>query len=370
MMSSKIFFVYSLQESNGTERAVINLANSFPNECKVKIISLVKQHRLPLFSINHNVALLDFGITSNSKVFVYLLAFFKIISTVFFNKGADDKVTVVGTLVYVNIILSFICIFKFLSKSKHNFYGWEHAPYEHPTILVRALRRLLYRLLDDVICINHHERDKFLNSDGINVKVVPNIVLVKDIPLISREDKINNKELLFVGRFSHEKGIDLLLDVLDRFFNFPHSINYTVNVLGDGELLDSATDKVKNTRYSGNVRFLGKSSDVEFFYNRSLLLLCTSRYESFGLVIVEAMKFGTPTISFDIGSGPSTIIKNKENGFLVDAFSVDDYVTLMKSFLFNIDTEKHVEIYNNCIAAFEQYSKKNILPIWMDILKC
>ncbi|MGE6382282.1 glycosyltransferase [Shewanella baltica] len=365
-MPSIIFFIYSLQESNGTERAVINLANSFPSEYKVKIISLVKQHRLPLFPVNDNTDLSDLGITFNSKLLVYLFAFFKMIFVFFFNKRSEDKVTIIGTLVYINIILSFFSIF----KSKCKFYGWEHAPYEHPVILVRVLRRWFYRFLDDVICINNHEKNKFINADCINVKVVPNIVFVNEIPFISREDKINNKELLFVGRFSHEKGIDLLLDVLDRFFNFPPSIQYTVNVLGDGELLSSAKDKIKNTSYSGNVRFLGKSSNVETFYNRSLLLLCTSRYESFGLVIVEAMSFGTPTISFDIGSGPSTIIKNKNNGFLVDAFSIDDYVAVMKDFLFDIDTEMHVKIYSNCIATFEQYSIKNILPIWMAILKC
>ncbi len=368
-MSSIIFFIFSLQESNGTERAVINLANSFPSEYKVKIISLVKQHRTPLFSINHNITVSDLGITFKNKFFVYFLAFFKMTRTVFFNKESGCKIAVIGTLVYINIILSFISIFKIFFKSKCDFYGWEHAPYEHPVIHVRTLRKWFYRLLDDVICVNDNERDKFLNQDSLNVKVVHNIVLVKDIPLISRENKVNNKELLFVGRFSHEKGIDLLLNVLDHFFNFPSSIEYTVNVLGDGELLASAKDKVKNTSYSENVKFLGKSSDVEVFYNRSLLLLCTSRYESFGLVIVEAMRFGTPTVSFDIGSGPSTVIKNENNGFLVDAFSVNDYVVVMRNFLCNIDTEKHAEIYNNCIATFEQYSEKNILPIWLGILK-
>lgn len=370
-MSTSVFFVYSLEESNGTERAVINLANAISSEHRVNVISLVRQSKLPIFPVNERVILSDLGIHSSNKLIVYLISFFKMFLFLLRDEKRNNIMNVVGSLVYINIILSVISLFKHCMNPCLKFYGWEHAPYEHPTFTIRMIRRWSYRFLDDVICINNFEMEKFLDADGLEVKVVPNIVCVTECQNISIENKINNKELLFVGRFSHEKGIDLLLDILAGFFKLPYSEQYTINIIGDGELLVSAKDKVSRSHFSKNVTFIGKCDNVESFYSRSSLLLCTSRYESFGLVIVEAMNFGTPTISFNIGSGPSTIIENNVNGFLIEAFSIDSYVNALIGFLLDAGDNKEMygEVYNNCINTAKKYSKDNILPIWMTILK-
>ncbi len=129
--------------------------------------------------------------------------------------------------------------------------------------------------------------------------------------------------LLFVGRLERRKGIDVLLaalpDLLARF------ADVTLTVAGDDRLPNGAGTTYRREferRAAGavaeRVRFLGHVSEdeLEALYDASDIVVVPSRYESFGLVLVEAMRHGKPVVASDCG-GMAEVLEAGETGLLV-----------------------------------------------------
>ena len=79
--------------------------------------------------------------------------------------------------------------------------------------------------------------------------------------------------------------------------------------------------------FKNHVQFLGKvsSSELENRYKKCDIFVAPSRYESFGIVFVEAMKFSKPVIGTNVGGIPDIVLNNK-NGYLIEPESVEALV--------------------------------------------
>lgn len=122
-------------------------------------------------------------------------------------------------------------------------------------------------------------------------------------------------ELIYVGRLNSIKGLDLLL----RAFAVCARDNaaLTLRLIGDGDqraVLGKLADKLG---MSGRIVFEGFVSDIVPFYRRARATLLTSHYEGFPNVLVESLSQGTPIVAVNCASGPSEIVVEGVNGFLV-----------------------------------------------------
>ncbi|MCR5438569.1 MAG: glycosyltransferase family 4 protein [Selenomonas sp.] len=123
------------------------------------------------------------------------------------------------------------------------------------------------------------------------------------------KNKIN---LLFVGRFDPQKGVDLLLDAMNNIKR--KDIHLTL--IGDNVVGNDYCIKKKD---SENITFLGWLSydKLAQYYANCDAVVMPSRWEAFGLVAVEAMKYGKAVIASRNGALPELIV-DKENGLIVD----------------------------------------------------
>lgn len=131
-------------------------------------------------------------------------------------------------------------------------------------------------------------------------------------------------EILFVGRLEYRKGIDVLLDAIPEVLaRYPHA---RLRVIGDDSLLaaDGKTYKERflkdraNAAIADRVRFEGKVDQGTLLeaYQQCDLLVAPSRFESFGLIFVEAMRAGRPVIGCQAGGMPEVVAADV-NGLLV-----------------------------------------------------
>ena len=139
----------------------------------------------------------------------------------------------------------------------------------------------------------------------------------------SDKSKINI-EVLFVGRLENRKGIDILITAIPKIIRKNSSISF--NIIGSDPMNLKESYK-SNQLFKNHVQFLGKvsSSELENRYKKCDIFVAPSRYESFGIVFVEAMKFSKPVIGTNVGGIPDIVLNNK-NGYLIEPESVEALV--------------------------------------------
>ncbi len=132
-------------------------------------------------------------------------------------------------------------------------------------------------------------------------------------------DKLREKYpgplLVFLGRVAYYKGIEILISAM-------RSVEATCLVVGDGPLRDEMNRRVAELGLSHKVVLVGEIDDGEraayFHAADGFLLPSTSRAESFGISMLQAMACGTPAISTELGTGTSWVNKNLETGIVVE----------------------------------------------------
>ncbi|GHH16816.1 hypothetical protein GCM10008023_21280 [Sphingomonas glacialis] len=140
-------------------------------------------------------------------------------------------------------------------------------------------------------------------------------------PPVARSRKTR---LLFVGRLESRKGIDVLLDAIPEVLaQFPTAI---LDIVGDDTIpkADGTTYKVEflkqdmPTAVRSRIVFHGRADEQQLrkFYRDCDIFVAPSRYESFGLVFLEALMFGKPVIGCDAGGGPE-VVTDGETGLLI-----------------------------------------------------
>ena len=152
---------------------------------------------------------------------------------------------------------------------------------------------------------------------------------------VNRISKLNSKSILFVGRLSIEhKGVDRLIPIMRRVLSWDPDVK--LEVVGDGGDKQYLIQEIKRNHLENSIKLVGLSNNVTEYYQNASVLLVTSRYEGFGLVITEALAHGVPVVSFN-AYGPDEIIRNCKDGFLVTQDHIDEYADKVISLLSDIE---------------------------------
>jgi glycosyltransferase involved in cell wall biosynthesis len=174
---------------------------------------------------------------------------------------------------------------------------------------------------------------QLLSLNPSQFKIIPHSIR-REKPLIpplpSKNSKVN---ILFVGRLEERKGFDVLVKAIPKIIN--KSTAADIHICGEGELLKAAQEKLAS--FSKRVFFHGYQSrtSLDKFYLECDIFVAPSRYESFGLIYLEAMYFRKPIVACNSGGTPE-VVKHNGTGILVKP---GDYLELASSVLQLIDNQ-------------------------------
>ena len=189
-----------------------------------------------------------------------------------------------------------------------------------------------------------------------------NVKLIAD-PIPFKVDQVSNlssKRVVSIGRYAYEKGNDLLLKAWSKVEK--SCKDWTLDIYGMGnqtpyqELMQEL--KIDESR----CHLHGSLANVREVNLNSSVFTLPSRFEGFGLVIIEAMACGVPVVAFDCENGPRNIIINNQDGILVKPFDVDEYAESLLRLM--REDQLRTQMGKRAYESSKRYSIEDIALQW------
>ena len=223
------------------------------------------------------------------------------------------------------------------------------------------MRNLVGKLqqLDKLVVLT--DKDKASWVELSNVVAIPDPLSFQP----SSRSELGNKRVIAVGRYSYEKGYDMLLSAWKKVAQ--ECPGWRLDIFGDGDK-SSLEHLIESLNIDRNTCALhGRTADIEKEYVDSSLFVCSSRFEGFGMVIVEAMACGLPVVSFDCPWGPGSIISDGRDGVLVENANVD---ALADKIIQVLSAKDYMhELAQNAIDKSKKYRLESIALKWKSLFE-
>lgn len=267
-------------------------------------------------------------------------------------------------IVDVDVHLSLITT-KVVSKDKVRIVSWDHFNYERylakPSHI--PLHECFLNSIDKLVVLTKSDMRDYIEKEKLPLSLVTQIYNpspIENDTFIKHE----SHKVLAIGRLEEQKGFDLLLDAWKIIE--ANGCDWQLEIVGDGNLREKL--ELQSCKLGlKQVVFSPFSQDVRTKYEKASIFVLSSRYEGFGLVLIEANSMSLPLVSFDCKYGPSEIIQNGENGFLVPA----NDTKAMASKILALVNDDHLreEMGRKGFFMSQKYRVDNIVKQWIDLFE-
>lgn len=342
----------------GIERAIVNTANLFAqkeHQVTIVILDETKSSFYPLLPAVQVIQQpLSFGITPEGNVISRKI---KLLTDVLKLRKLlkDLKADLVIASEYPFAAAAILAGTKKISK----IVSWEHHHYYElkRNVFWNKVFRLTYPRLDAVVCLNNDEKMLFASINH-NPVVIPNFIEPSPPSLLT------NKLILTVGRLTAVKGTDFLLQTAKLVLH--EHPTWQWKLIGDGDMKEQVIQFIEKENLQNRLIIQPPvSHSIISEYQNASLYVMTSRNECFPMTLLEAQSVGLPCISFDCDSGPRHIIKNEENGLLVEKGNSSQLAAAASSLI--MDDAKRKQMGELAINNIQQFSPDNIYQLWKQL---
>lgn len=173
------------------------------------------------------------------------------------------------------------------------------------------------------------------------------------------------KKVIAIGRHAYEKGYDRMFtiwkEVIDKY------PDWTLDIYGDGNLDYDIKQVAINCGLTSGINFLPPTKDILNAYKNASIYVMTSRFEGFGMVLIEAMACGVPCVAYNCPVGPAEILNNNEDGFLIEDGNRTSFVTSLSALIEN--HELRLQMGAKAIISSQNYDIDVIMQQWDNLFK-
>jgi len=214
--------------------------------------------------------------------------------------------------------------------------------------------------------INPSDKDLLIKSFGFKkVNLISNYLLNKETPSLLGLN-VKKKEYLFAGRYDRDKGLGVLIKAIDTFLAKDLRTDIKFHFYGAGSFEDDLNRLAK--KYNKKVINHGYEINKKKIFKNKYFLLHTSRFEPFGLVIIESMSYGVSPIATKT-AGSKFIIKNKRNGYLMDRLTPEEIIKYINETL-NLSHKKILKMSREAFSTVKrEFSEEKFRKKFLKLLK-
>ena len=334
-----IFFIPNIQYG-GTEKVVSLLANELSKKRDISILTL--QDYFPISLSNKKIDLSNLLDRDISKYRMKYLRLSYLLSKYLDNMGDKYIIIAMG-----EVPIAVTGLMKILFKSDIRFiagirnFESKHFQTEGSGLLRFFKKRLFSFLLNKADSI-------VANSKEIREDLIKNFFIKNRIRVIYNPVEIAKKKnakktegpckVLNVGRMEPQKGQGDILKISTYFKK--QSLRCEFNIVGNGSLFQDYKTMIKENKLN-NVKLHRHADDIKHFYEDADIFLLTSYWEGLPNVLLEALSFGLPVISYDCSSGPREILCNGKYGDLCEVGDLDQLKEFLEKKVNSTDTKKN-----------------------------
>ena len=325
-------------------------------EGKPKIINYFSNKKLVRIEINNDDGLLEHVFYSKNELMKW-----------WFEENLKNKDVLIfdGCSNWLSVFKGIDKKLKLISVLHSN-----HLAEGEPSETGRFISQQRYNLLTD---------DSFLDAHIILTKkqlVDISRRLKKHTPLLniphSLLDSVNRvsfcrrqlNRIIIAARLAPEKNLTDAIYIMRKVVDQLPDLE--LHIYGEGPEKEALTKLIDSLNLSENVALKGFTHDVKEKLNSACLYLSTSTRESFSLSILESLSCGVPVLAYNVDYGPSELIKHGYNGYLVNAFDIEDAASQILTYFSSENNMKNMSI--NSYLSVERYFPKNVVEKWRQLI--
>ena len=354
----KIFIVCSRLSYGGAERVGVMLANGLSVSHSVYLISNTLEE--PTYEVKSSVQLLPLFSSISSKIEKWASTLPNIRKYAKTYRpdviiGIMETCSLVAKLATIGLNIPVI-------MTEHNAF---ERPKNTPLTKWQIITKFYINKLYCCVTILTEADKEFIGLRLKNTVVMPNPLFLTPIINLPVKDKI----VLAAGRIDdwHYKGFDILLKAWGTIAKqYP---DWTLEIAGEGkkEDLELLQDIVRKSEVENQVKFLGYQKNIVDRYKQSAIFVLSSRYEGFGLVLIEAMSQGCACVACDFKGRQREIIRNDSEGLICVPNDVDALALAIKKMIG--DDIYRQKVQEAAIERSKYYAMDKTIKRWEELLK-
>ncbi|WP_035670648.1 glycosyltransferase family 4 protein [Flavobacterium sp. 83] len=353
-----IYIVPNINNEGGVARVLSIKANYLVEKLGYEVHILTQNEGFyPLFySFNSNIVFHDIHLKGN---------FFQFFNS--YSKGLKSKIKVIHPDVIVvcdNGLKAYSIPFILKNKiplilEMHSSRFIEEREFSKNILIkvrtdfIHALKKIGIKKYDQFVV---ETRESVAEWEVKNTTVIPNPLWFAP----GKSSALENKKAIAVGRHVYEKGFDRMLQIWEKVV--AKHPDWILEIYGKSSENFALQSLAKSLNISDNVVFYEPVQDIDEKYLQASFYLMTSRFEGFGMVLIEAMASGLPCIAYNCPCGPRAIISHNADGFLIENGNESDYIKAIETLIENAALRK--EMGKNAKIATEKYNIDSIMQTW------
>ena len=215
----------------------------------------------------------------------------------------------------------------------------------------------IVRRFDKFVVLTNEDRGYW--GDLPNIEVIPNAAMhVSDA-----YSDVMNKRVIAVGRLDYQKGFDRLIQAWELVQHTGKFTNWKLDIYGQGEWREMLQQMIDKAELQNTVCLNWPTKQIGEEYVKSDMLVMSSNYEGFPMVMIEAMACGLPVVSFDYKCGPKDIIQSGINGLLVPNGNIQALADAMMKVMEDEAYRKMLSL--NARKVVDTYSEQAVMAQWI-----
>lgn len=313
MKDNKILFFVNSLSGGGAERVCLNLAQEYISRgIKVEFITIYNDdnYELPV-----GIERISIGLSSGDSKIIKIYGLIK--GVILVNKYTANK-----SYTLVTSHLPFSNLLTVLTRcGKRSLYVChtnvrDDLPKKFPNVTIWVIKKLLKN--KKIVTVSKELGEslpKRYGFDSQKITTIYNPLVYNNMREMMLEPlKFKRPYILFIGRLENQKRVDR---AIKNYYNGKFKDRYDLVILGEGSLYSDTLKLINELELTEYVKMMGwESNSYKWMYNAELLLM-TSDYEAFPMVLIEALACNCPIVSGDFDFGPGEILRGKQEKYLV-----------------------------------------------------